>query len=88
MGAVDSNHKCSAPSDCYQFAYELLSFRGVGSITLLPYYQAEEEFETGDSFLALPNVSSSRWAGLWEALVEKLPSLTKAKLPLAPGKHR
>ncbi len=46
VGAVDSNHKCSAPSDYYQFAYELLSFRGVGSITLLPYYQAEGERET------------------------------------------
>ena len=52
-----------------------------GSITLPPYYQAEEEFETRDSFLALSNVSSSRWAGLWELLAEKLPNLTKAKLP-------
>ena len=52
-----------------------------GSITLPPYYQAEEEFETRDSFLALSNVSSSRWAGLWEPLAEKLPVLNKAKLP-------
>ena len=26
-GGGDSNHKSSAPSDCYQFAYGLLSFR-------------------------------------------------------------
>ena len=32
----------------------------------------EEEFQTRDSFLALSNVSSSRWVG---------PNLTKAKLP-------
>ena len=50
-GAVDST-----PSDHYQFAYGLLSFLGGPS----PYYQAEEEFETKDSFLALSNVSSSR----------------------------
>ena len=34
-----------------------------GSITLPPYYQSEEEFQTRDSFLALSNVSSSRWVG-------------------------
>ena len=28
-GGVDSNHKSSAPSDRYQFAYGLLSFRGI-----------------------------------------------------------
>ena len=52
-----------------------------GSITLPPYYQAEEEFEIRASFLALSNVSSIRWVGLWEPLVEKLANLTKAKLP-------
>ena len=52
-----------------------------GSITLPPYYQAEEEFETRDLFLALSNISSIRWVGLWEPLVEKLVNLTKAKLP-------
>ena len=39
-----------------------------GSITLPPYYQVEEEFETMDSFLVLSNVSSSRCVGLWELL--------------------
>ena len=33
------------------------------------------------SFHALLKVSSSRWTGLWEPLEEKLPNLTKAKLP-------
>ena len=78
-GAVDSNHKSSAPSDLsvYLRVAQLLG----GSITLPPYYQAEEEFETRDSFLALSNIFSSRWAGLWEPLAKKLPNLTKAKLP-------
>ena len=49
-----------------------------GCTTQPPNYQAEEEFETRDSFFDLSNVSSSRWAGLWKLLVENLP---KAKLP-------
>ena len=52
-----------------------------GSITLPPYYQAEEEFETKDSFLALSNVSSGGWTSLWDPLVMKSPNLTMGKLP-------
>ena len=63
----------SLPMGCSAF--------GGGSITIPPYYQTEGEFKTRDSFLALSNVSSSRWVGLWRPPVEKLPNLTKAKLP-------
>ena len=34
-GTVDSNPKSSAPCDCYRFAYELLSFRGIHHPTAL-----------------------------------------------------
>lgn len=50
-------------------------------ITLPPFYQAEERFESRDSFLALSNISSARWTDLWKPLIRTSLNVTARKLP-------
>ena len=51
------------------------------SITMPPYYQAEEKFQSKESFLALSNVFSIWWTVLWDFLVKKSPNISVGKLP-------
>ena len=44
-------------------------------------YQAGEKFETKDSFLTLPKVSSIRWTDLWVPLATKSLNISIGKLP-------
>ena len=56
------------------------------SITLPPYFQAEEKFETSDAFLPLINTTLISGMGLWEPLIRKFPNITPQAIPeiLAP----
>ena len=46
------------------------------SITLPPYYQAEEKFETSDAFLSLINTTLISGMSRWEPLIRKFPNIT------------
>ena len=52
-----------------------------GTITLPPYYQAEEKFETSDSFLPLINTTLISRLSLWEPLIRKFPNITLQAIP-------
>lgn len=52
-----------------------------GAITLPPYYQAEEKFETSDSFLPLMNITLTSRLSLWEPLIKGFPNMTPQAIP-------
>ena len=59
------------------------------SITLPPYYQAEEKFVTSNAFLSLVNTTLIRGMGLWEPLIRKFSNITSQAIPeiLSPFKN-
>ena len=51
------------------------------SISLLPYYQAEERFEEKRSFMKLIETNLSNWAELWKLIIKKFPEVSLKKIP-------
>lgn len=51
------------------------------SMSLPPYYQAEEKFERKKSFGKLMENNLSDWAGLWEPIVKRFSDVTLSKIP-------
>ena len=51
------------------------------SMSLPPYYQAEERFEEKKSFSKLMENNLSDWAELWEPIVKRFPAVTLKKIP-------
>lgn len=51
------------------------------SLILPTYYRVKKKIETGDSFRALVNVSTSKWTGLWEPLIRETIKITIRNLP-------
>ena len=51
------------------------------SMSLPPYYQAEEKFEKKMSFSKLMENNLSNWAELWEPIVKRFPTVTLKKIP-------
>lgn len=52
-----------------QLATECLAFGG--TLALLSYFQAEENFETKDSYVSLVDIPATNWSGLWEPLIRE-----------------
>ena len=51
------------------------------TLSLPPFYQAEEEFEESKSLLDIVKASRSNWTQLWEPIVTKFPNITLDKMP-------
>ena len=51
------------------------------SMSLPPYYQAEERFKKEKSFSKLMENNLSDWAELWEPIVKRFPAVTLKKIP-------
>ena len=51
------------------------------SMSLPPYYQAEEKFEKKRPFVKLLENNLSNWAELWEPIVKRFPDVTLNKIP-------
>ena len=51
------------------------------SITLPPYYQAEEKFETSDAFRPLIITTLISGMGLWKPFMRKFPNITPKAIP-------
>ena len=51
------------------------------SMSLPPYYQAEEKFEKKKAFSKLMENNLSNWAELWGPIVKRFPTVTLKKIP-------
>lgn len=50
------------------------------SISLPPYYQAEEKFEENEALLELVGTNTSGWTGLWEPIVREITKMSLEKM--------
>ena len=78
-GEADTNHQSHLTFNYHKLTKGCQAFGK--SITLPPFYQAEDKFESRDSFLAFSNVSSGRWTDLWKPLVTSPLNVTLRRLP-------